>query len=87
MSGDRPNHLKMQSGETMFGTSFGPISHVAPIHFPGNGHTPHLECRFVGGLRIDMTPQSFIELLREGQAALAKLPYPPCIQDSVGGTE
>jgi hypothetical protein len=87
MSADKPNHLKVQSGELTFGTNFGPVANVTPIHFPGNGHQPHLEARFVGGTRIDFTPATFLELLRAGQEALAKLPSFPDIHDAVGNQE
>ena len=87
MSVDKPNHVRLHSGETSFGESFGSVKHVTPIHFAGPGHSPHLEVRFMGGLRLDLTPQTFVELLREGQAALAKLPHWPDCADSVGGVE
>jgi hypothetical protein len=87
MSACSPNRIHFAKDELTFGESFGPVRSVTPIHFAGNGHQPHIECRFTGGLRLTFTPQSFIELLREGQQALAKLPYPPEVPDAVGGLQ
>lgn len=87
MSGTRPNHLHISQGEFNAGVSFGPLAHVTPIHFAGNGHTPHIEARFVGGLRLSFTPATLIDLLREGQAAMAKLPSVPVLHDAVAGEE
>lgn len=74
MSTERPNRIHFARGSTTFGEDFGPVSHVTPIHFAGNGHVPHLQIRCVGGLLLDMTPQTFLQLLCEGKAALRKLP-------------
>jgi hypothetical protein len=87
MSVDRPNHVKFCSGETSVGFSFGPVTTVTPVHFSGLGHTPHLECRFAGGARVSLTPQTLIDLIREGERALAKLPVWPDIHDACGGPE
>lgn len=82
-----PNHLHFASGETSFGNCFGDLRSVTPIHFAGAGHVPHIEARFLGGLRLDMTPAVFTELLRAGQEALAKLPQWPEVNDAVGGEQ
>lgn len=87
MSADHPNYLRYSSGEISFGVAFGPVSTVTPIHFTGRGHQPWIEARFEGGARVTFTPKHFIELLREGQQALAKLPHYPDVPDAVGGVE
>lgn len=87
MSSDCPNHLKLQRGEIVAGVDFGEVCSVNPIHFAGPGHHPKIEARFSGGLRLDFCPHTFIELLRAGQEALAKLPHWPDISGSVGGWE
>lgn len=74
MSAERPNRIHFARGSTTFSEDFGPVSHVTPIHYSGNGHKPHLQVRTVGGLMLDMTPETFVQLLCEGRAAMAKLP-------------
>lgn len=86
MSLEHPNHVHLSQGETNVGASFGPLSHVTPIHF-GAGHEPHVEARFRGGLRLTMTPDALTDLIREGQEAIAKLPQGPTFWDATGVDE
>lgn len=81
MSVEHPNHAHLHAGETSLGFSFGLLRSVTPIHFGGLGHAPHLEARFSGGLRIDLTPEVLVALIRQGTEALALLPFPPNIHD------
>lgn len=74
VSAERPNLIHFHRGSTTFGEDFGPISHVTPVHHGGNGHRPHVQVRAVGGLMLDMTPETLLQLLCEGKAALRKLP-------------
>lgn len=76
MSAALPNRLHLCSGETTIGASFGGLYSITPIDFPANGHTPHVDVRFVGGARFTLTPATFAELLWDGPAALAKLETP-----------
>ena len=87
VSADHPNHVKLQRGEIVTGFAFGPVRSVQPIHFPGFGHKPHVECRFEGGVRVDLTPQDLVALIRQATEALAKLPAVPDFSDHVGGQE
>ena len=85
MSATQQNHVKLQRGEIVTGFDFGPVRSVTPIHFPGFGHKPHVECRFEGGVRMDVTPQDLVAFIRQAQEALAKLPHVPELSDHVGG--
>ena len=87
MSTKYPNHVKAQRGEITQGFDFGPVRSVTPIHFPGFGHKPHVECRFEGGVRLDVTPQDLVVFIRQATEALAKLPAFPDFSDHVGGQE
>lgn len=83
MTGDRPNRVHL-CGSVTFGAPFGAVASVTPIYFPGAGHVPHVEARFVGGVRMSLTPDTLTELLEKGGAALAKLPYIPDVHDAIG---
>ena len=74
MSAQLPNHIKLQLGEVVNGFPFGEVRSVTPIHFAGTGHKPHLEARFDGGVRIDLTPEAVVAFIQHAQRALAKLP-------------
>lgn len=84
MSASKPNRIHVCHQETVFGLTFGGVHSVTPIHFPGPGHVAHIEARFVGGVRLDLTPEVLTEFIREGQTALAKLCNMPDIHDAVG---
>lgn len=91
----RKNHLHYRhteytpghSYEQKFDTQFGGLCRVTPISIPGLGHDPHIECRFRYGLRLDLSPEEVVELLRQLPEALAKLPYLPELNDAVAEDE
>lgn len=85
MNLDRPNHVHYHDGSTHFGDTFGGLHSVTPVSLTGNGHNAHIEVRTLFGLRLDLTPGFFAALLRDGPAALAKLPMVPACDDAVGG--
>jgi hypothetical protein len=84
---DRPNHLRFNHDSTRFSESFGNFHSVTAVNLPGVGHTAHIEIRAQFGLRIDVTPEFLIALLRDAPGELAKLRYLRDVHDAVGGVE
>lgn len=83
----RPNHLRYHHRSTNFSEAFGDFHSVTAINLPGEGHTPHIEIRGLFGLRLDVTPEFLIALLRHAPGELAKLRYLRDMHDAVGGVE
>lgn len=83
MSAALPNRMHL-CGAVTFGADFGAVHSVTAICFPGNGHSPHVESRFVGGARLSLTPATAADLVRELTTALAKLPFIPDVHDACG---
>lgn len=74
MSAALPNHIRV-SGERTFGSPFGEVCAVTPTaHVHGQGHTPHLQVRFIGGLCITLTPSTAAALLSLLPKALQGMP-------------
>jgi hypothetical protein len=76
MTLDRPNHVHV-SGDASFGTSFGSLHSVTAVNLTGVDHHPHIDARFLFGLRIELTQADAMRLERELHLALATLPIAP----------
>lgn len=77
-----PNSVHL-NGDTSFHHHFGAIHSVTPICL-GAGHVAHVDMRFVGGIKIEFSPDTLAEMCRRGVEALARLPYIPDVHDAVG---
>lgn len=82
----RPNSVHLH-GDTTFGHHFGGIYSVTPICLPGVGHVPHVDVRFLFGLLLQLSPGTAMDLARELERAVAKLPVVPDVHDAIGGGE
>lgn len=89
MSAEKPNRFRDRCGEHGSHGNFGNHCTVNPMHITaGRGHQPHLAVTFEGCFELDMTPAALMNFIREGQAALAKLPLNFTeISDYVGGEQ
>ncbi|CAA0129274.1 Uncharacterised protein [Mycolicibacterium vanbaalenii] len=76
-----PNRLCM-TGDVTVGTHFGPVQSVTPICIEGQGHRPHVDVRFAGGLRLELDQAAVVELARRFPEALARLPFLPDVHDA-----
>lgn len=85
----RPNSIHFGHGTTNFSEHFGVLYSVSPHNLTGDDHDPTIQVRFCYGLRLDFAPGAFRDMLREGERALAQLPFiPDDIHDAVvGGDE
>jgi hypothetical protein len=79
-----PNALHFNHGTCHFSEHFGGIYSITPRCLTGEGHVASVQVRFTFGLRLDFSPEVFAELIRQGPAALAKMPYLPDVHDAVG---
>jgi len=79
-----PNHLRYQREAVHFSGDFGDLHSITPRNLVGEGHTAYLEIRTCHGLRLDVTPQWLIDLVRQAPEALAKMPFIPEVHDAVG---
>lgn len=77
-----PNSVHL-TGDTHFAHHFGDVASVTPICLPGNGHTPHVDVRFSGSVRLEFSPETLAELCRRGVEALAMLPFIPDVHDAI----
>ena len=83
------NHVHFGHDGVVFGASFGDFHSVTSVNIPGNGHHPHIEVRSKFGLRLDLSPEFAVALIRELPAAIAKVSLPRNvrhIRDAVGGS-
>jgi hypothetical protein len=78
-----PNSIHLQ-GDTSFHHHFGAVHSVTPVCL-GMGHTAHVDVRFVGGVKMEFSPDAVAELARRFPEALASLPFIPELHDAVGG--
>ena len=72
---DMANHLSLHTDITL-GLRFGQVQTLTPIYL-GAGHRPVIKVRYRGGLVIEYSPHTAIELARRFPEALAYLPAIP----------
>lgn len=78
-----PNFLvRNHDGMTTF--HFGKLHSITPNSLC---KTPHIEVHFVGGVRVELTPETAAELARDIPGVLARLPFIPELWDAAGGHE
>lgn len=85
MSHDCPNRLCVGKNDSTYGTHFGmPYAAVPMHHVEGRGHIEHIKLSFSGGLALELTRATAIEIARRLPEAIAALP-PDLNGADVGG--
>lgn len=71
MTTNYPNHPNSFhiSGDFSFGIHFGDIASITPVNL-GYGHKPHIDIRFNGGARLQLTPTALQEIVSRGSETL-----------------
>ena len=78
-----PNHL-VRNHEGLTSFHFGGLHSVVPNSLSPH---PHVDVRFCGGVKVELTPETAADLARRLPEALAALPFIPEPHDYVGGEE
>lgn len=71
-----PNCVHLNMG--LCGTAyFGPLHHITPVHYTGQGHTDLVKVTFTYGLSLGLTRDTAIALHAQLPDAIHRLPQPP----------
>lgn len=78
---DMPNAVH-HSGDVTFGCRFAGLVSCRPVNLAGIGHNPHVEARFLHGLRLELDRQTASEFARALTDSVNALPP---VVDFAGG--
>lgn len=78
---DMPNAVHA-SGDRTFGSRFGSLVNCRPVNIAGIGHVPHVEARFLFGIRLEFDRQTASEFARALTDSVNALPP---VVDFAGG--
>ena len=83
---DMPNAVH-HSGDVTFGARFAGLVSCRPVNLAGIGHQPHVEARFLHGVRLELDRQTASDLAQALTRSVASLPLIPDLHDAAWSGE